>query len=89
MHVHLLEADFGKLRIWRQKKVLYGYALIHPPPQTFKSLPGNLILTKLERLPQKKNGRCPKKNGRRPQMEDDLKWKTTSIFFKSKTILIF
>ena len=28
MHVHLLEADFGKLRIWRPKEVLYRYATL-------------------------------------------------------------
>ena len=27
MHVHLPEADFGKLRIWRPKEVLYRYDL--------------------------------------------------------------
>ena len=26
MHVHLLEANFGKLRIWRPKEVSYRYA---------------------------------------------------------------
>jgi hypothetical protein len=25
MHVHLPEGDFGKLRIWRPKEVLYRY----------------------------------------------------------------
>ena len=25
MHAHLLEADFGKLRIWRPTEVSYGY----------------------------------------------------------------
>jgi hypothetical protein len=25
MHVHLPEADFGKLRIWRPKELLYRY----------------------------------------------------------------
>ena len=29
MHVHLPEADFGKLRIWRPKEVLYRYDHAH------------------------------------------------------------
>jgi hypothetical protein len=29
MHVHLPEADFGKLRIWRPKEVLYRYEEVY------------------------------------------------------------
>jgi hypothetical protein len=31
MNVNLPEADFGKLRIWRPKEVLYRYDWNHPP----------------------------------------------------------
>ena len=42
MHVHLLEADFGKPCIWRPKEVLYGYGSIRN-----KQTPINLISVNL------------------------------------------
>jgi hypothetical protein len=54
----------------------------HPPTGTFKALPGNLgnwfsvcklFLTQLEKRPQKKTGRRPRKNwnGRLPQKNEN------------------
>jgi hypothetical protein len=36
MHVHMLEADFGKIRIWRPKEVLYGYGVQVQRAQTWE-----------------------------------------------------